>query len=89
MSIKEIVIAAESVEYGPANLEIGSEVVSYKKEYRLLDAQGEHVPELQSFSEVVGSVNWESIPEEIKTALVIIDSFINDQIAQQEGLSEG
>lgn len=92
MAIRTWTIEATGIEYKSIDLNYKDGVLYWRRGYYFVDQNGEPIRRIvddvvfdigESMS---GSILWDDIPQDIKDALVTIDSYTKSQINQKEGI---
>jgi len=98
MAIKTVQInktyKAESILYGEVVLNRTAEGdLAYRRSYTFVDINGNPVPmplnndlEVKNTFELRGVMSWADVPENIKEALAIIDTYTKNEIKEKEGI---
>lgn len=85
---KSITKTATQVHYGAFTIDWipATEEVTYQMGYILQDAEGNPVPEVQTYMYVQGKIPLAGIPEQEKTSLIKVRDFLISLANQQEGI---
>lgn len=87
MTIKTFTLEAQSINYGITGIwtEDSGSLLYLSRKYDFLDADG-NVLEIIGTRTMQTAIPWVDVPQNIKDALVEIDTYTKNQINQQEGI---
>jgi hypothetical protein len=87
MTIKTWTLSAAGIDYGKTEIwtEDDGSIVYVNRLYSFVDADG-NILEIIGLRNAQTAVLWSDVPQNIKDALIEIDTYTKNQINQQEGI---